>query len=404
MYFKRRRVLNILGAAGIASLAGCGSQLGLTGPSMEQTAKLTASDADADDRFGTTLDVTNDGSTAVIGARRVDNHIGAAYVFTKSNESWSEAAKLTPDENIYGGAFGGSVAVSSDASTVIIGAPKTSHSGKAYVLTKSDGSWSQQSELIAEDGEETDSFGTAVSVTGDGSTAIVSGLYAAYVFSRANGSWSQQTKLYSKSEKNAPRWSSDVEVSSDGSSIIAGTSVRSWPEEIAAIEFTQTNGSWSQQGELVVDDPNSLWRNTPFAAVSVSGDGTTAIIGNTGYHDGPEENMGGAYIFNRSDGSWTHDATLTANDGDKYDNFGSQVSLSADGRKALVAAVGDDDPNGAGSAYVFSEADGSWSQEVKLAADDGSPHDDFGWSIALSDDGSTGIVGAKGGGSAYVFE
>jgi len=116
----------------------------------------------------------------------------------------------------------------------------------------------------------------------------------------------------------------------------------------------------------------------------------------------------------------TQQAKLVAEDGDNDDSFGRSVTLSSDGSTALIGTPGDDDPNGedAGSAYVFDGSGGSWTQQAKLAPDDGDNGDSFGESVTLSSDGSTALIGAdededpngsgdelfSGAGSAYVFE
>jgi len=104
---------------------------------------------------------------------------------------------------------------------------------------------------------------------------------------------------------------------------------------------------------------------------------------------------------------------LLANDGASNDNFGIRVSISGDGTSAIVGANGDDD-NGSysGSAYIYELAllSGEW-EETKLLASDGASDDDFGKSVSISSDGSTAIVGAHGdddngsySGSAYIFD
>ncbi|MDP7030411.1 MAG: FG-GAP repeat protein, partial [Phycisphaerales bacterium] len=104
-----------------------------------------------------------------------------------------------------------------------------------------------------------------------------------------------------------------------------------------------------------------------------------------------------------------HTAKLTADDGDSDDRFGSSVAIS--GGVAVIGADGDDD-NGSdsGSAYVFEQqVDGTWSHIAKLTADDGDSGDEFGISVAIS--GGVAVVGAWGdedngswSGSAYIFE
>ena len=88
--------------------------------------------------------------------------------------------------------------------------------------------------------------------------------------------------------------------------------------------------------------------------------------------------------------------------------------MSADGSRAIVTAGDDNTANGpdAGSAYLMSRDNGTWTQEAKLIPPDGDGSDRFGFSVAMSPDGSTAIIGAAGDdrpngdrvGSAYVFE
>ena len=139
--------------------------------------------------------------------------------------------------------------------------------------------------------------------------------------------------------------------------------------------------------------------------VAVSGD--TAII-SADQDDDKGTDSGSAYVFIRAvDGTWSQQAKLTADDGVAEDYFGHGVSAS--GNTAVISAYGDDDKGtDSGSAYVFVRANGTWSQQAKLTADDGAAGDWFGRGVAVS--GDTVFIGApldgdKGddSGSAYVF-
>ena len=79
-------------------------------------------------------------------------------------------------------------------------------------------------------------------------------------------------------------------------------------------------------------------------------------------------------------------AKLTASDGATLDVFGVSVALSSDGDTAIVGARG--------AVYVFTRSGSSWSQQQKLTASDSDANDCFGWSVALSSNGNTAIVGA----------
>lgn len=102
-------------------------------------------------------------------------------------------------------------------------------------------------------------------------------------------------------------------------------------------------------------------------------------------------------------------AKLTAADGAALDVFGVAVALSSDGDTAIVGARGAQTNRGA--AYVLTRSGTSWSQQAKLTATDGTTLDVFGWSVALSSDGDTAIAGAYKAdvgtnvfqGAAYVF-
>ncbi len=104
------------------------------------------------------------------------------------------------------------------------------------------------------------------------------------------------------------------------------------------------------------------------------------------------------------------DFKLLASDAANSDYFGYSVSISSDGTTALVGANGNDD-NGSnsGSAYIYELDDGVW-QETKLIASDGASSDQFGFSVSISDDGTTALVEANDdddngseSGSAYIY-
>ena len=100
---------------------------------------------------------------------------------------------------------------------------------------------------------------------------------------------------------------------------------------------------------------------------------------------------GSAYVFTRSGTTWSQQAKLTANDPAFFDEFGFSVAIS--GNSIVVSAYGDDDGgNSVGSAYVFTRSGTSWTQQARLTANDAAEDDNFGVSVAISDD--TIVVGA----------
>lgn len=131
-------------------------------------------------------------------------------------------------------------------------------------------------------------------------------------------------------------------------------------------------------------------------SVSISGDGNTSLVG-TAYGDIKGNiDQGSVDVFVRKNGKWTQQQILTSSDGASFDRFGWSVSVSDDGGTLVVGApyckIGSKTEQG--SAYVFERSDGKWVQQQKLAASDGATLDHFGWSASISKDGNTIVVGA----------
>ena len=191
-----------------------------SGTTWSQQATLTDPNWSSGDEFG--APVALDGDTALVSSpgQVVDGYygVGAVYVFTRSNTTWSLQATLA-DPNWSPGAtnhhFGYPLALSGD--TALVGA-----NGGPDVFTRSGTSWSQQAELSASDAAPGDDFGDSVALSGD--TALVgdrnktvggqADIGAVYVFTRSGTSWSQQAELTdpdaAATTTSAARWRSPV--------------------------------------------------------------------------------------------------------------------------------------------------------------------------------------------------
>jgi len=139
---------------------------------------------------------------------------------------------------------------------------------------------------------------------------------------------------------------------------------------------------------------------------SVAVDGDTSVVG-APTDNGVAQDSGSAYVFVRSGTAWSQQAKLVPLDPDFEDEFGSTVALSGDTAAFGVDNADDLGANG-GTAYVFTRAGTSWSQEAKIVPADGAAGIVFGRSIAL--DADTLVVGAPSdddagvaSGSVYVY-
>ncbi len=394
-------------------------------PAFVQEAYIKASNTGAFDQFGWSVAV--DGNAVAVGAPYEDgsgdslSNSGAVYVFERdTNGDWQQAAYLKASNALNNDRFGRSVALSGN--TLVVGAigvdDPANNSGAVYVFVRdSNGNWSQQAILQADNAGDSDNFGWSVAVSGD--TVVVGALNEA---SSATG---------------VVNGSSSGSAGSDDSATEAGA---------AYVFVRDSNGNWSQQAYLKASNTEAY--DNFGSAVAV--DGNTLVVGAiyessnfTGVTAGQnpdtagDNNLAGAsgaaYVFVR-DGNvnWRQQAYLKASNTDAGDNFGYSVAIS--GNRVLVGARfedsaasginGDDNDNTAaqaGAAYVFvRDGNGNWSQEAYLKASNTGADDSFGVSVALSgnlavvgaeweDSSSTGIDGnqADNGlynpGAAYVF-
>jgi hypothetical protein len=114
---------------------------------------------------------------------------------------------------------------------------------------------------------------------------------------------------------------------------------------------------------------------------------------------------GAAYVYTRSASIWSQQQRLAASDAAQFDQFGYSVALSSDGNTALVGALSK--AAGAGATYAFIRSSSTWAEQQKLTAVNAAKGDNFGDAVTLSGDAGTALIGANGKtsltGAAYVF-
>lgn len=408
-------------------------------------------------------------------------YAGAVYVFTRSGSTWVQQAWLKASNPGTNDKFGSSVAISQDGSTIAVGAfgeasastgvngpqgdDSAANAGAVYVFVRSGPGWTQQAYLKASNAEANDAFGSKVALSADGSTLLASapneasavpgnasdnsapGSGAAYVFVRNGATWTQQAYLKAGNATaqaggiTAPVFGTAIALSADGSTAVIGapgessdaTSVaanstglggsnQGAPGAGAGYVFGRTGSTWTERAYLKASDSSVQWMFGQ--AVSIDASGTRIAVGAPGATltmnlAGPPpstatlNSAGATYVFTRGPSTWTEQATLTAANPDINDFFGSAVALSADGTSLSIASFGEgtqaygflgsaDDnaaPN-AGAVYLYRESAGTWNRGVVLKALNARAGG--GWStqftpaVAASADGRSIAVGFDG--------
>ena len=411
--------------------------------------KLTASDGAAGDRFGHAVSALGD--TIVVGApdNESGDRAGAAYVFTKPDTGWvdtSDLVKLIAPDGVAGDLFGHAVSVSGEF--IVVGAhgkdaepvdgdvAETDEAGAVYAFRRPEGGWTSSSDarkLTANGGGPGETFGYAVSVSGDtmavGSPNAVVLEYgylrgahsgAVQVFTWPGLLWVDTPEAFKIRPPNAEQSRIfGVSLSADGNTAVVGTTPAEGEEKspgrsAEAFVYTKRDGMWdtSTPTLLTLPDGGAYVPQT----LAVSENGGTIVVGLSAGSSGPLSQSGVALVFTRPDEGWvsTSEAVwLTMPSGEPEDMFGHVVSISGD--TIVVGASGDNNDigtNNTGSAYVFTKPAGGWvstTEAAKLTAPVGEERDRFGSAVSVMDD--TIVIGATGdrdlngypAGSAYVF-
>ena len=421
----------------------------------EQRTYIKASNAERDDWFGFALSLS--GNSLVAGAFHEDSPAtgvdgnqgngaedsGAAYVFTRTGQSWTQEAYLKPNDTKAGDLFGTSVSI--DGDTIAVGAlhvdfnsapTSTARSGVAYVFARTGGAWMQRQQLAASNARPGDKFGIAMDLEAD--TLAVGAVYggatngprggAVYVFGRDAMGWTERQILTPSVASG--QFGSSIQL--DGDRMLIGA-----PGEEnstgATYLFVRRDGQWSEQLRL---QPDSLEAGSKFGySVTLLGDRIAA--GAPHHPDGDSTAPvppGEVYVFEREADQWQQTALLRAPTAYTSDYFGANVLLS---RWGLAIGANGDSSHGrgvnadasshdsmySGAAYLYANtARTVWKPSVYLKPENSRMDCAFGYQIALGpdmlisaaplesaaargiDDTPSSNIGSIYSGAIYVFQ
>ncbi len=358
-------------------------------PGLQQGSKLVGTGSAFQ---GWSVALSADGNTAIVGGGE------GAVVYTRSGSTWSQqGSQLVGTGGVGATQQGWSVALSADGNTAIVGGNlDDNEQGAAWVYTRSGITWSQQGSKLVGTGVVGSRAlqGQSVALSADGNTAIVGGWAdynlrgAAWVYSRSGITWSQQgSKLVGTGNSGAAGQGSSVALSADGNTAIVGGADDNSGRGAAWV-FTRSDSIWSQQGNKLAGTGGvgDSWQGY---SVALSASGNTAMLG------GPYDNydQGAAWVFTRSGSTWSQQGSKLVGTGSVGNaQQGWSVALSANGNTAIVG--GNYDYYELGAAWVYTRSIGTWSQQGgKLVGTGYTGIAQQGNSVDLSADGNTAIVG-----------
>jgi hypothetical protein len=360
--------------------------------------KLVGAGAIAPAEQGWSVALSADANTAIVGGI-VDNKLtGAAWVYTRSGNFWTQqGSKLVGAGAVGQAGQGVSVALSADGNTAIVGGPYDDRgTGAAWVYARSSVVWTQQgNKLVGAGTVGIARQGSSVALSADGNTAIVGGAGdnsytgAAWVYTRSGTVWTQQgSKLIGVDAVGNPGQGVSVALSADGNTAIVGGAADDLSTGAVWV-YTRSGDVWAQQGSKLVGT-GAIGSAGQGFSVALSADGNTAIVG--GIVD--NKLTGAAWIYTRSGTVWTQQGSKLVGAGTVGPaRQGHSVALSADGNIAVVGGPYDNSYTGA--AWVYARGETVWTQQgSKLVGTGAVGRAMYGFSVALSADGNTALAGA----------
>ena len=269
--------------------------------------------------------------------------------------------------------------------------------------------------LVPKDRQGYENFGYSVGISGDYAVIganvddkdangdnPISDAGSAYIFKKQkDGKWKQVQKIVASNREDGDNFGWSVAINNNH--IVVGAIYVGHSSGAAYVFELGDNGVWLQKQKIVA---NPLEGQILFGN-SVAIDGNTIAVGCPWYAKDatgkPETNLNGAgavFVFNKTGGVWTQSQILTPKSR-TIDNLGDDLgySVSICGDLIIAGAVGADfDMKGvnrmeaAGAAYIFERTGGKWQEVQKIVPSDRAPHDEFGYTVAVS--GDNAIIGA----------
>jgi hypothetical protein len=227
--------------------------------------KLIPGDGTGTPCFGDSTALSADAGIALIGGMCDSASVGAAWAFKRADLGWTQQGpKLTGDDTVGTAFFGTAVNVSADGNTAVVGGPADDgFVGAGWVFKRAGSVWTQQGpKLTARDESGHAAFGSySVGLSADGSTALFGGhgdngeVGAAWLFLRSGSTWTQEgPKLTARDESGPGGFGSGNALSDDGRIALIGgpndsaTTGAAWIFAAPRSTFECKNGGWKAFG------------------------------------------------------------------------------------------------------------------------------------------------------------
>ena len=240
--------------------------------------------------------------------------------------------------------------------------------------------------------------GESVAVSGDGRTAVVGALGergpgSASIFSRTESRWRLVARLTPSGKSDGAKFGSSVGISGNGRNVLVGAPGTD-DGKGAAWVFSILGGGVTVGSRLRIGSMSG--KSAAGTSVSLSADGRNAIVGGPG----DDKEKGAVWFFRKSGAAWRQPGgKVTASDAKGKSRFGSSVAIGYEGDSAIVGGPGDFSDRGA--VWIWARSGSVWKRQatIRPSVNEGTR---FGSRVSLSADGYTAVVGSPSSKSRLV--
>lgn len=305
---------------------------------------------------------------------------GAVYVFSRINSNWQQEAYIKPSYTYIFQLFGTSIKLSPDGNTLVVGAPgsEVNLSGNlnnpleaVYIFKKSNDSWYLQDYINEYAIGENINFGESVEINHDGTKIFVGAPYTDHIntddsvikntgltFSYELGADSQWIKVQTISPTNLTRnyaLGKSLSLSGNGERLAIGSYSSSENKgEVSLYHYIAD--LWELDTLIQPNNPNNIYTLKFSIGIDLNFDGSILVVGapnqkgalqgiNLPTDDSASyEQTGAAYVYKRQDGIWEENSYLKSANPNNSFNFGTAIEISSDGATIVIGDPSDSSP------------------------------------------------------------
>lgn len=335
-----------------AADAGCVYFYKRVNGAWQYVSRIVASDGAADRHFGSSVSLSSDGLSLVIGAYFYPEGKGAVYFYTRSGDVWTQRQKIAPGTGQIGDCFGQYIELSADGNTLAVSSygydtysgqtVVATSTGTTYIYVRSGNTWTLQTQILPNPYSNNSCFGYNVALSADGNHLVLTEIYddvkgldagAAHYYNRSGSTWTFRQKITASDGAAGDNLGILVSMNAAGDTL----AISSWYNDQKAANagavyiYTRSGDVWTQRQKIipfdgVVDDAFSL-------CISMSKSSNLLFISS---HNNVESlSKGAIYVYRRSGNTYGFERKLTSSISSTY--FANWIMYFSKSEKLLIA-------------------------------------------------------------------